>query len=348
MTIVWDRISLKIAKKPFDPDVYFPTWRARIAKYPKKEEPETVPPAVVVGCLFTRNSQNLRADQYLPLLKSAPEYLSLTFMSDAEGVRIGYGSGLEAENASAALQEMVKKQPGLQLQCARLQGPAARSAPSTPSSSLSTLSSATSSNTTPWRTELQALDTKLTGEMTVLSMRTKQEDLSRTVSTIQNVQTQDSSTLRLVSIRMGVTPPDPNIPHELALARAGSHRRPNSLLPEPVAVRPEGPATAIPMEGVVSDIVKRKSPTEDISPGTRWLLCEPGGLPLHENEWCHRRVHLIAQKSEHVWYMMLVDENDTPEGDPFTVKSPIIATTEGEGDSLLAQKIARVRTTSTS
>ena len=333
-------------QKPFDPDVYFPTRRARIAKYPKKEEPETVPPAAVVGCLFTRNSQNLRADQYLRLLESAPGYLSLTFMSDAEGVRIGYGSELEAENASAALQEMVKKQPGLQLQCARLQGPAARSAPSTPSSGLTTPSSATSSNTTPWRTELQALDTKLTGEMTVL--RTKQEDLSRTVSTIQNVQTQDSSTLRLVSIRMGVTPPDPNIPHEVALARAGSHRRPNSLLPEPVAVRPEGPATATPMEGIVSDTGKRKSPTEDASLRTRWLLCEPGGLPLHENEWCHRRVHLIAQRSEHSWYMTLVDENDTPEGDPCTVKSPIIATTEEEADSLLAQKIARVRTTSTS
>ena len=98
-------------QKPFDPDVYFPTRRAPIAKYPRKEEPETVLPAAVVGCLFTRNSQNLRADQYLPLLESAPEYLSLTFMSDAEGVRIGYGSKLEAENASAALQEMVKKQP---------------------------------------------------------------------------------------------------------------------------------------------------------------------------------------------------------------------------------------------
>ena len=103
-------------QKPFDPDVYFPTRRARIN---------------------TRNSQNLRADQYLPLLESAPEYLSLTFMSDAEGVRIGYGSDLEAENASAAVQEMVEKQPGLQLQCARLQGPAVRSAPSTPSSGLS-------------------------------------------------------------------------------------------------------------------------------------------------------------------------------------------------------------------
>ena len=340
---------MKIAKNLLIRTCTFLRGEHALRSIPKKKKPETVPPAAVVGCLFTRNSQNLRADQYLPLLESAPEYLSLTFMSDAEGVRIGYGSELEAENASAALQEMVKKQPGLQLQCARLQGPAARSAPSTPSSGLSTPSSATSSSTTPRRTELQALDTKLTGEMTVL--RTKQEDLSRTVSTIQSVQTQDSSTLRLVSIRMGVTPPDPKIPHEVALARAGSHGRPNSLLPEPAAVRTRGPATTVaatPMEGVVSDTGKRKSPTEDVSPRTRWLLCETGRLPLHEAQWCHRRVHLLAQKSEHVWYMTLVDENDTPEGDPFTVKSRVIATTEEEADALLAQKIARVRTTSTS
>ena len=184
------------------------------------------------------------------------------------------------------------------------------------------------------------MDTKLSGE--IISLRTKQEDLSCTVTKIQDVQKQDSSVLRLVSIRMGVTPPDPNNPIEVTMAAAGaipgvSSSSPSSSLPVP------SPSTQDAMEGVIGSGLKRKIPTEETSLRTRWLLLEPGSVPTHSAEWGHHRVHLLSQSGDNVWLMTLVNGDDQPVGEPFSIRNPVVATTAEEADSLLAQKLALKR-----
>ena len=249
--------------KPFDPDTYFPTRKARIAKYPKREEPDSEAPVAIVGCRFQVHSEDLSADKYLPLLDSIPEYMSLSFISAKEGIRLGYGSEIEAENATAALQEVTKKHvaTGLTLQCARVQGPGARTEKSgnaLGALGTSVTSSSSSSPVTPWKRDLEALDTKLSGE--IISLRTKQEDLSCTVTKIQDVQKQDSSVLRLVSIRMGVTPPDQNNPIEVAMATAGAIPGVSSSSPSP-SPSPSHDA----MEGIIGSGLKRKTRTDETS-----------------------------------------------------------------------------------
>ena len=317
-----------------------------MAKYPKREEPDSEAPVAILGCRFQVHSEDLSADKYLPLLDSVPEYMSLTFISAKEGIRLGYGSEIGAENATAALQDVTKKHvaTGLTLQCARVQGPSARTEKSgnaLGALGTSVTSSSSSSPVTPWKKDLEALDTKLSGE--IISLRTKQEDLSCMVTKVQDVQTQDTSVLRLVSIRMGVTLPDPNNPIEVTMAAAGAIPGVSSSSPSPPLSVPS-PSTHDTMEGVIGSGLKRKTRTEETSLRTRWLLLEPGSVPIHSAEWGHHRVHLLSQSGDNVWLMTLVNGDDQPVGEPFSIRNPVVATTAEEADSLLAQKLGLQRT----
>ena len=173
-----------------------------------------------------------------------------------------------------------------------------------------------SSSPAPWTNDPAALESRV--NTSISEVKSEQAQLKATVDGVRDTQKQDSSMLRLMSIRMGLAEPDPN--NAIKVKAAAMARGGGNIAGPPPQAPPE--VTVVDDDMDRSDDRKRKVLQSEPTVDTRWIILGPGEPPQHLDTWAQFRTVIKEQRDDGTWVLQLVSSENTTMGNPFTATKP--------------------------